>query len=80
LRASRAREHLRDHLTHPVLFQQSLEQLARDGATTYAELGCGGVLVGLVKRIDPTAQRFGVKDLASLDAFIQGAKNPSEPS
>lgn len=68
--AADAREHLVRHLTHPVRFQQSVEALAAQGAQTFAEVGFGGVLSNLVKRIDRKADRACVQDRASLESFV----------
>ena len=66
-----AREHLAEHLTHPVRFQQSVEALEEQGHTTFWEVGFGGVLENLVKRIDRKASRACVQDLASFDAALE---------
>lgn len=70
LAAADAREHLVQHLTKPVRFQQSVEALVSAGADTFVEVGFGGVLSNLVKRIDKTAARTCVQDRASFDAFL----------
>ena len=70
LSAACAREHLAEHLTHPVRFQQSVEALEEQGHTTFWEVGFGGVLENLVKRIDRKASRACVQDLASFDAVL----------
>ncbi len=70
LSAADAREHLTRHLTHPVYFQQSVEALAAQGAQTFVEVGFGGVLSNLVKRIDRKAERPCVQDRASLESFL----------
>lgn len=63
------RQHLVDHLTHPVLFQQSVEALEGLGADTFVEVGFGGVLSGLVRRIDKEATRACVQDEPSFEAL-----------
>jgi [acyl-carrier-protein] S-malonyltransferase len=58
---------LLDQLTEPVRFTQAAGELARDGVTTFVEIGPGNVLSGLVKRIDRSVRTFSVNDLASLE-------------
>lgn len=71
LSAVDARAHLVAHLTHPVRFMQSVQALAAAGATDFVEVGFGGVLNNLVKRIDPELDHTCVQDKASLEAFIE---------
>lgn len=70
LTAAAAREHLVSHLVSPVLFQQSVQALIDEGATCFAEVGFGGVLSNLVKRIDRSVERPCIQDRESFDAFI----------
>lgn len=70
LSAETARRHLVDHLTHPVRFEQSVQSLVDQGAAVFAEVGFGGVLSNLVKRIDRKAARPCIQDAASFDAFV----------
>ena len=70
LSAEVARRHLVDHLTHPVRFEQSVQALVDQGASAFAEVGFGGVLSNLVKRIDRKAARSCIQDAASFDAFV----------
>jgi [acyl-carrier-protein] S-malonyltransferase len=55
-----------EQLTAPVRFTQSARELARDGVTTFVEVGPGTVLSGLVKRIDRSVRTISVNDLAGL--------------
>lgn len=68
--AESARARLVAHLTHPVLFQQSVEKLSGEGIDCFAEVGFGGVLSNLVKRIERSAARPCVQDRESFDAFV----------
>jgi len=43
-------------LTAPVKWTQSVQQMIKDGATLFTEVGPGNVLQGLVKKIDNTAE------------------------
>lgn len=69
LSAAEAREHLVRHLISPVRFDQSVVALGRAGAHLFAEVGFGGVLANLVKRIDKTTERACIQDRASFEAF-----------
>lgn len=69
LAAADARERLAAHLTSPVRFSQSVEWLAGQGASTFAELGFGGVLSGLVRRIDKSLGRPVVASLEDVESY-----------
>lgn len=47
------KQNLKDQLTHPVLWTQSVENMVADGADQFTEFGPGEVLTGLIKRIAP---------------------------
>lgn len=68
--AASIRQRLTDHLTHPVLFSQGVQALRKSGARAFVEVGFGGVLSGLVKRIDKEAVRFCVQDRTSFDDYL----------
>ena len=76
LSAADARESLVRHLTSPVRFDASVAALAAAGADTFVEVGFGGVLANLVKRIDKTATRACVQDRASFDALLAAQAAP----
>ncbi len=67
LSAKDACDHLARHLVSPVLFEQSVCNLIDNGAKTFAEVGYGGVLFGLMKRIDKSVNRLNVQDRAGFD-------------
>ena len=71
LTADGARAELVAHLTSPVQFEASVAKLQAAGAQMFAEVGFGGVLANLVKRIDRAAPRAAIQDRASFDAFIE---------
>ena len=50
------KENLIQQLTAPVKWTQSVQQMIKDGATDFIEVGPGKVLQGLVKKIDRNAQ------------------------
>ena len=47
------KQNLKDQLTHPVRWTQSVENMVADGADQFTEFGPGEVLTGLIKRIVP---------------------------
>ncbi|MBE3112066.1 MAG: ACP S-malonyltransferase [Acidobacteria bacterium] len=53
--AASLREELCYQLTHPVLWQQSIEHMLASGVSDFVEFGPGQVLSGLVKRMAPDA-------------------------
>ncbi len=69
LSAATARDHLARHLVSPVLFDKSVQRLIEAGANIFAEVGFGGVLFGLMKRIDKNVTRLNVEDRAGFDAL-----------
>lgn len=50
------RKNLIAQLTAPVKWTQSVQQMIKDGATEFIEVGPGKVLQGLVKKIDRSAE------------------------
>ncbi|MAZ30999.1 MAG: [acyl-carrier-protein] S-malonyltransferase [Flavobacteriales bacterium] len=46
------KEHLMSQLTAPVRWTQTMEQMIKDGASSFTEVGPGKVLQGLVKKLD----------------------------
>jgi [acyl-carrier-protein] S-malonyltransferase len=48
-------------LTAPVKWTQSVQQMIKDGATSFTEVGPGKVLVGLVNKID--------KEIETISAY-----------
>jgi [acyl-carrier-protein] S-malonyltransferase len=53
--ASDLKAALREQMTSPVRWTQTVQNMIADGATQFYELGPGNVLAGLVKRIDKSA-------------------------
>ncbi|MBN1319036.1 MAG: ACP S-malonyltransferase [Anaerolineales bacterium] len=61
-------------LTGSVRWTESMQYLLEKGVTNFIEIGAGGVLTGLMKRIDRGAKRLAVQDesdIAGLAAWIQ---------
>lgn len=58
-------------LCNPVRWRQSLLALAAAGATTFVELGAGGVLTGLARRTVPAAVALAVAAPGDLDKLVE---------
>lgn len=71
LTADGARDELVAHLVSPVQFEASVANLQGAGAKMFAEVGFGGVLANLVKRIDRGAPRAAIQDRPSFDTFVE---------
>jgi [acyl-carrier-protein] S-malonyltransferase len=62
-----------EQLTAPVRFTQAAQELVKEGAHTFVEVGPGNVLSGLVKRIDRNAKTISVstpEGLAKLEETL----------
>ena len=57
-----------------VLWEDSVQAMAKLGVTTFVEVGPGAVLTGLIKRILPDAKLLNVNDPKSLDATVQALR------
>ncbi len=64
-----------DQLTAPVRFTQAVQSLVSDGIDVFVELGSGGVLAGLIKRIDPNVRAITVGTPAELEAAMEVMAN-----
>lgn len=65
-----ARELLAAHLVSPVRFEESVAFAVENyGADRFVEVGFGGVLAGLVRRIDRNVERVRVESLEDLAPF-----------
>jgi len=68
---SAIRDALLRQLTAPVRWTETIRYLARQGATTFVEMGPGRVLSGLGKRIEPSLTMVHVEDGKSLRATLE---------
>jgi [acyl-carrier-protein] S-malonyltransferase len=79
-RPARTVEECRDGLLRqvsgPVRWEECVQELVRQGARTFVEVGPGQVLSGLIKKIDKSVRVLNVEDPASLDATVAALKEP----
>ena len=61
------RQTLTHQVTGSVRWSESMQSLIREGNTYFLELGPGGVLAGLMKRIDRTVKVLTIEDVPSLE-------------
>jgi [acyl-carrier-protein] S-malonyltransferase len=66
VRAAEIRELLCQQLTSPVRWEETVRNMARDGADTFCELGPGKVLQGLAKRTLPGSRITGYDRLSEI--------------
>jgi [acyl-carrier-protein] S-malonyltransferase len=76
--AAAARAGLVRQVSGTVRWQQSVERLAREGVTTFVEVGPGSVLSGLVKKIAKGARVLNVDAPGSLEAAVAALERGAE--
>ncbi len=76
--AARARDGLLRQVSGTVRWQQSVERLAREGVTTFVEVGPGSVLSGLVRKIAKGARVLNVDGPESLEAAVAALQGGAE--
>lgn len=59
-----------EQLSKPVRWEETILNMINDGADTFYEIGPGKVLQGLVKRINPDAQIFGIDKFSDVERFL----------
>jgi [acyl-carrier-protein] S-malonyltransferase len=59
------KENLIAQLTAPVKWTQTVENMLKDGATSFTEIGPGKVLQGLIKKVDRQAVTAGIDSYAA---------------
>jgi [acyl-carrier-protein] S-malonyltransferase len=68
-------ELLGKQLTNPVLWHQSMRFLREQGVRSFAEVGPGTVLCGLLKRIAPDAECISCSDDNTVTEFLEGVSD-----
>jgi [acyl-carrier-protein] S-malonyltransferase len=64
--ADEIRQLLNDQLTSPVRWEETIKNMAADGASAFVEIGPGRVLQGLVRRIRNDVETRGIEKLADV--------------
>ena len=64
--ANEIRRLLNEQLTSPVRWEETIRNMAADGASEFVEIGPGKVLQGLVKRIRNDVQTRGIDRIADM--------------
>ncbi len=73
-RGAECRDNLVRQVSAPVLWTAVVQTLAKEGVTTFVEVGPGTVLTGLSKKIVPDALLLNVEDAASADTVVAKLK------
>ncbi len=74
INAEKIKVSLIKQLNSPLLWEDSIRNIADKGISTFIEVGPGKVLSGLIKRIEPSAKIFNVEDIASLNKTLEQLK------
>jgi [acyl-carrier-protein] S-malonyltransferase len=69
---TRIKELLTEQVVRPVLWEECVRTMRRNGADLFLEIGPGKVLTGLMKRIERAVSAVSVSNLAGIDS-LQGA-------
>ncbi len=64
-------ELLTAQLSAPVRWKQTVTHMVEDGVETFVEIGAGGVLSGLIKRISPDVKIMSVSNPEELDELVE---------
>ena len=57
-------------IDHPVRWEETIQRLLAEGFDTFAEVGSGTVLTGLMKRLAPGATVYNIGDAAGVAGFV----------
>jgi [acyl-carrier-protein] S-malonyltransferase len=66
-----ARDALIRQVSNPVRWEESVQALIEEGATTIVEVGPGRVLTGLLRQIERSVQALNVEDEKSLNVALE---------
>ena len=68
-------EMLSKQIVSPVLWEETIRNMIKDGADTFVEIGPGGTLSGMIKRIDKAVSVLSVYDEKSLSEALEILSN-----
>ncbi len=57
-------------LNAPVRWEETIQNMIKDGADEFVEIGPGKVLQGLVKRINPDVKCLGIEKFSDLEKYL----------
>ena len=72
--AENFREKMVKQIYSSVFWTQTIENLVKDGVTTFVEIGPGRILSGLIKKTVPEVRVFNISDLETLKNTIDEIK------
>ena len=75
--AAAVREGLKQQVTAPVRWEESVRRMRQEGVELFVEVGPGKVLSGLVRQIDRSAECLRVEDPATLNEAVARIKSIS---
>lgn len=67
-----------EQVKKPVRWQETIENMIKDGADTFIEVGPGKTLCGLIKKISPSSVVYNVENKESLLKTLEGLKNAQQ--
>lgn len=69
---------LKNHVTNPVYWTDTIRYMADNGVTELVEIGPGKVLVGLCKRIDKSITSHAIENLAAVEKLIEAKEGVAD--
>jgi len=64
------KRNLKNQMDHPVLWEDSMKRLIRDGVNIFVEVGPGRVLQNLLKRIDKGVTTLGIENKKDIEKLL----------
>ena len=69
--ASQVAELLKQQVSSPVQFTQSIERMIADGVDTFIEIGPGKTLTSFVRKIDRNVKVYNIEKPEDLDRVME---------